>query len=358
MTYLLNSVGNGNFIIQLQQPDGRLVKEFQFAVGKQKGAKSFGSDDSSKSGGYSSQILDTVKAVAEIFKGQSQGGNGSKDIVEAVKAVSELTKDSRDMQTEMMSILLQNALSERNSPIQELREIMEFSRTLQPQVQHEDGLTALLQTGLTSLLASQGGSNPLAAISALGKMATPPGQGQVQATPLASTPPAQIPEAQQDHRVVPQQQAGSQASGPAPEDPQTAFYNLTILPFRRAVTAGATPEQLGNLILGILGTAKQWTPSNPHPLVAELVNAVTPTQLSAGFDTFCSAIPELKSNAELQGKIKDYLGEVLKRSYGQELEPDDVHSADPGGETEPDQDRADSGEDGPTESDDDDPGQE
>ena len=62
--------------------------------------------------------------------------------------------------------------------------------------------------------------------------------------------------------------------------------------------------------LGIVGTAKQWQPDNPHPLVAQLVSASTAQELSQGFDTFCNALPEIKSKTDLQRRIKEYLTDV------------------------------------------------
>ena len=306
-------------MIQLQETNGRLVREFVFAVGKVRTLRQ-ASDDTTRQGS-SNQFLEGMKMVAEILK-PAGGGN----MLETMKAMSEMTKEDREFKTELMVGLLNNALSGQSNDLDNAMKLLEFTKTMQPVVEPQDGMMSLLQGILGPLVASSmsGGGNPLAALAKLPQAPTqlaPPGQRQG-AAPLVASPPVRIPEGDsRDHRVVEQ---GYQPSGTAPEveldDPHKAFYGMTINPFRLAVTGGATAEQLGNMILGIVATARQWQSQDPHPMIAQLMTASTPETLSAGFDTFCSAIPEISQKPAQQAEIKLYLTSVLTRAYQQQQE--------------------------------------
>jgi len=70
-------------------------------------------------------------------------------------------------------------------------------------------------------------------------------------------------------------------------------------------------------------------------MVAQLVRATTSAELNAGFDTFCSAIPEINQKTALQGEIKAYLASVLSRAYQvQQAEEAQVVSEETTGGTE------------------------
>jgi len=367
----LATCGNGEFVIQLQEINGKLVREFVFAVGKVKTLRQ-ASDDTTRQGS-SSQFLEGMKMVAEILK-PAGGGN----MIETMKAMSEMTKEDREFKTELMVGLLNNALGGQSNDLDNAMKLLEFTKTMQPVVEPQDGMMSLLQAVLGPLVASSmgGGGNPLAALAKLQQAPSqlaPPGQRQG-AAPLAASPPVQNPEGDgtgnRDHRVVEQ---GYQPSGAASDDPHQAFYGMTINPFRQAITAGATVEQLGGMILGIVGAARQWQSQNPHPMIAQLMTASTPETLSAGFDTFCSAIPELSQKPAQQAEIKAYLTSVLTRAYQQQQEQEaaakqaagdsrsafagdeedsDVYSTGDGEPTDAikDADRSDGGPDSPTES--------
>jgi len=315
LTYLHSVCGDGEFVVQLLQASGKLSREFIFALGKVKPLRA-PADDSSRPSS-TTQFVEGMKLVAEIMKPQQQG-NGN--LLETIKAIGELNKEGKEFQTEIMAVLLNNALgSGQTSDLDNAMKLLEFTKQMQPHVEQQDGLTGLLQSIVAPLIAGSmgGGANPLAALAQLqqsGAKPTPPGTSQGPAA-LATSPPVQTPGGgMPDHRVVFQTQEAP-PPGSAPVDPHQAFYNMAVLPFRQAVAAGATPEQLGTIIMGIVQTAKQWQSQNPHPMVAQLVRATTSAELNAGFDTFCSAIPEINQKTALQGEIKAYLISVLSQAY-------------------------------------------
>jgi len=315
LTYLHSLCGDGEFVVQLLQASGKLSREFIFTLGKVKALRA-PADDSSRPSS-TTQFVEGMKLVAEIMKPQQQG-NGN--LLETIKAIGELNREGKEFQTEIMAVLINNALgSGQTSDLDNAMKLMEFTKAMQPHVEPQDGLTGLLQSVLAPIIAGSmgGGANPLAALAQLqhsGASPTPPGQSQ-EAAPLATSPPVQTPGGGvTDHRVV-HSQGQDSPPGAAPGDPHQAFYDMTVQPFRQAVAAGATTEQLGTIILGIVTTAKQWQGQSPHPMVAQLVRATTSAELNAGFDTFCSAIPEINQKTALQGEIKAYLASVLSHAY-------------------------------------------
>jgi len=65
-TCLLSKIGNGEFAMQLQQPRGLLVRGFILPVGKIQRPREPSEDSAGQSA--TSQLMDTLKTVAEILK--------------------------------------------------------------------------------------------------------------------------------------------------------------------------------------------------------------------------------------------------------------------------------------------------
>lgn len=321
LTYLHSTCGDGEFIVQLQEVSGKLVREFIFAVGKVKPQRA-PSDEPNRPASTNS-FIEGMKVIVDLVKPAQGNGN---NWVEMMKAFSEIGREEREFRTEMTAAMFTNVLAGgQTSELDSAAKLLQVVRELQPQVEQQDSLTALLQGLLTPIIAqSMAAGNPLASLQKLQapQQAAPPGASQGgPSAALATSPPAAAPGGEvRDHRVVPQGQ-DIPPPGPAPADPHQAFYDMTILPFRQAAAAGATPEQLGNVLMGIVATAKQWQGQNPHPLVAELVSATTPAELNRGFTAFCSAIPEISQKPGIQAQIRDYLTSVLTRAPA-EVQPD------------------------------------
>jgi len=340
---LSESFGGGIYELNLVSGDSEVKGKYSYDIaGNPKGRRQTSSDDQqtrSTNKSSDSQALVTVLGkLADAAIGQrSSSAEEWERTLALAKELKGEDGDYRQMMSQMLSGVVQNALTQQPMDIDNALQIIQLSRELGPTLHQDDSMSSLISLVAPFLYQAFGakgtGGQPqltpeqmqmlqpyLQQLQA-GKALLPPGQtAQTQgAGDLAASPPEPSPR-QQDRAVV--HEPGASPNEPEPDeepDPgHQAFYDMTIVPFRAAVAAGATAEQLGNIVLAMVGTAKQWQGQNPHPLVRGLVAASTPVELDAAFAMFCAAIPELRQNAALQQQIRDYLATVLKEAYDEQ----------------------------------------
>lgn len=315
LQYLKEEHGNGRYVLEIyNQTDERdSTKDlFEFQIGKSKRRKTEdGADRKGKKNVYEEVFIETFK---ELVKSR---GNGLESLDKVLDVSAKLQGDSKGFKDDLISLLLQNQLSGQSDPMQQLSQIYDFAEKLHSKEQ-QDPLSSLAQGVASMWAASQmkpaalaDPSRALAEAVPQASLPTPPGAGMSAPSsapldPGAGTDGGDLSPGDQPPPVSVVQ--------PQEENQHQLFYNLMVGPFRSHVTQGYPVESLASEIISMVQWSTVWTPENPHPLVAGLVQAGNPFELNAAFSSFCAAIPELSTQKQVQESLRAYFTAWIAKS--------------------------------------------
>lgn len=209
-----------------------------------------------------------------------------------------------DILREVLAVAL-NAAFSGNDALDQAQKLVQISQSLQPQLQQEDPMTVVLGAFapvFAQLLASRAGEQiATTGMSANSQPILPPGasqQGARQSLGQTTNPMAQA----DSTREKDDQKA---------EDRHYAFQKLMVVPFRQHISAGIPVQQLAGEMLYMIRFSEYWMADDPPALVKGFIGETDPNKLLQAYNSFCSAIPELKNQVELQEQIKAILIQVL-----------------------------------------------
>lgn len=249
------------------------------------------------------------------------------------------TDEFRD---KVLSTLMDNFFVQKQNMFADLRDAMEFAKTMQPQIPPEDPTTAILSsiapmltaliTNRTGMSASQVMPGIVEQIQEIQQLAAAGDMQRVQAKlsgilGSAGLSPAGValphPGESQPRQIAGAHtsQAGAPEQGPQPqptqsvtEDPHHTLVESMIQQFRDDIRSSVDPRIQANTLIGIIEYNRGLRA--PHRLLAGLVNAGV-DDYEREFERFCAAVPELAGNPQAKLALGTALTMLLLERHGE-----------------------------------------
>ena len=334
--------GAGEFSVRLANSAGTEEAEYTYRVF---GAAPYntGLGHTNKDGGKTQKDSDMTSVLVQFVMKSLESRNG--DPIKYMEAMAGMldrfrpsSGDSDPLRDRILSTLMDNFFVQKQNLFADLRDAMEFARTMQPQIPPEDPTVALLSSlapMLTALVTSKTGmpvqqvmpnimqqiasipDHELAAITESGD----PGQIKSKIAQLmagAGAIPQGValphPGASQPAQQAQQAQSPPQPAGP---DPHHAVVDTMIEQFRKDIRSGVDPTVQANSLIAMISYNQGL--EKPHRLFTGLVNA-GPDEYEREFDRFCAAVPELAANSQASAALKMALTMMLVQRHGSEDE--------------------------------------
>lgn len=353
----LRGRGNGNWRLDVVDLEGTTKYSYKLPVGggekqyRPTGGKADG-DGSGGGGGGGGTWKEMFMVQIEREKLQmAQAAEDRKGMQESINTLMLSQVESYKVQLEaargsggeglldnpvmmqLFTTMVNNMFVQKENFFANLKDALEFSRTLQPQITGESDTAALISSIaplITAVVTSRGGATPQAimpgiaqGLSSLTKeqlialtyepeklrayISTLPG-GAAAAKPTVDLPqPGALmaaTEAAKDKLTQPAETATSEsypAPGPGSDqappvpDPHLALVDSMLAQFRADITAGEPADYLARQLLGMVMYARSLPRS--HRVLQGLVECEA-SALESEFNRFCAAVPELARDPE------------------------------------------------------------
>lgn len=283
---LRDSYGGGEYNMKLVDLNGHLLAQYEYAVA---GPVKDNGDNADRPGTRRNSPLELM--MVEFLKGK-MSEDPTASLLANLQALKAITGDN-EYGKELMSVMANNFITSKENEFDRLAKMMEVAKSMVP-IQSEDSTVALLTAGLPVLgaLLQRGapGNAPAQAASQLQEMTPPSGLAQ---TALETT--AEDRDPTQDR----------------------------IDQIRQEIVAGADPQHVADRLLLLVRTEAfccAFDGSQPHPALAGMVIERDPLKLSAAYDAFCEAVPELAGDPDLKNKVGHALAARVMEEMGAEPE--------------------------------------
>lgn len=314
-----NEHKDGIYTFKIFDSRTNFISEHHFGIGdispqKKKKKKDEDGDGSPKKdkGLYSDVMTQNTELIKMLVDNQKSGGNGltAKDMIEVMSK-------SHDKTLEILAVQNQGG-SGGTEIISAFMEGFQLRGEVQPQIEREDGTTAILQAVMPligNIIGKKQGIAPSAVDPGLlrqieqavsqrlqgipGSIAAPVSQGQPPA-PGESQPGLGGSVGNPSPTV-------DSPSPPASAGTQEYFTERYIDPFRRDAAADQPAEELAYQIVSMVQYARDRMAENPPPLVAGFIAATDMMQHDVALSEFFAAIPELANLTQKCAEIRDVL---------------------------------------------------
>jgi hypothetical protein len=344
---LAESFGGGIYEVNLVSRDSEVKGRYSYDIaGNPKGRRQTPSEDQQPRSGKKSASDEAFVAVlgklAEAAIGQRT--SSAEEWERSLKLIKELKGEDgeyRQMVTQMLSGIVQNALTQQPMDIENALQIIQLSKELGPTLHQEDSMSSLINLVVPFLLQGLGakgtGGQPeltpeqmqmvqayLQQLQAgTAGQPLPPGQASQTQAALSS------PQATQQVRQAPAQAKPPQEEKTGSEEDQIAFYRMFIEKFRTRITEGASDLELAKKIIVMLEYSVDYMRDDPHPwMIGILTNMNNPGGFATELVKFFEKIPELVGKSEHQEAIRQamialYTGQVRDDTDDRDTEDSD-----------------------------------
>lgn len=328
--------GPGFYRFEIMDNDNppKKLSEHHFTIGDlSKKTKKKDEDGEEKKSKKTTDMIMEKLLDAVLLNKTSNDSITTKDLLEMQMGMQKTAMESQQKSFEMMSAMMGGGGG--NGQFEGFLQGVEFYKSIAPQMEKEEPLTALALGGLNMLSQMVGRGSP-----------APAGQQRVpsmrEAKQLKAYAEKVLSGEVQEHAqppgennarpaVVPPQTTGApgvrpadSAGEPRPESPtagqrEAAFYVSFIEPFSAACANEPDALDLAEKLLIMYNYTRQFMAEAPHPLMADFLASGSITDFQNAFINFCGAIPELRENKALQAEIAKFLAPVLQQMIeGQE----------------------------------------
>jgi len=320
---LSESFGGGMYELNLVSGDSEVKSKYNYDIaGNPKGRRQTSSEDqqtrsSKKSSGDSEALVTVLGKLADAAIGQRT--SYADEWNRALELARELKGDDgeyRQMMSQMLSGVMQNALTQGPMDIENALQIIQLSRELGPTLHQDDSMSSLLNIVAPFLLQAFGpkgtGGQPqltpeqmqmiqpyLQQLSATQAQPLPPGQASQTKAALSS------PQAGQQVQQAPAAAKPPQEEKTSGEEDHIRFYRMFIDKFREAISKGASYLELAKKIILMVQYSVDFMSDDPHPwMIGILENTSNPAAFATELFKFFERIPELAGNKEHQEGIR------------------------------------------------------
>lgn len=306
---LKEQFGGGSYQVSLCNQNTEVKSKHSFDIaGPAKGRRQSSDDESSRGKSNSDrELLATVLGkLADAAIGNR--ASGSDDFQRTLELAQVLKGDGSDKEFErqIFSLLYENSLSDKESSFDHAMKIIEMSRALQPNIEKDDTMTAIIN-GVAPLLgqvfaAKMSGAKPNPNTQQISQL-----QGNLQSSQEQQTllprPGGSVEPVSSESPGAPAEAVGGTPASPSAQAPATRpnphhkMIDDIIEEIRKDLRGEIDEVVIAQKFLGLIQFADAFTADDPHPLLRGILTS-TPETVNQEFFRFCAAIPELHGDPD------------------------------------------------------------